>query len=161
MKHCMECGTALEQKYLKNEGMIPWCPVCGEYRFPVFNTAVSMIVIHRETKKILLIKQYNRDFYILVAGYINRGENAETAAVREVMEETGLKVVDYQFNRTRFFEPSNTLMVNLTVFVEDNKVTKTEEVDSYSWFTFEEARENIRKNSLAEEFLVAYLDSLE
>ena len=25
MKHCYECGTALTEKYLKNEGMVQYC----------------------------------------------------------------------------------------------------------------------------------------
>lgn len=35
-----------------------------------------------------------------------------------------------------------------------------EEVDNFKWFTFDEARANIKKNSLAERFLVHYLDHL-
>ena len=36
-----------------------------------------------------------------------------------------------------------------------------EEVDNFKWFTFDEARANIKKNSLAERFLLHYLDHLE
>ena len=35
-----------------------------------------------------------------------------------------------------------------------------EEVDNFKWFTFDEARANIKKNSLAERFLLHYLDHL-
>ena len=48
--------------------------------------------------KILLIQQYGKARNILVAGYVNKGESAEEAVVREVKEETGLTVVDYRFN---------------------------------------------------------------
>ena len=41
---------------------------------------------------------------------------------------------------------------------EDLKVN--EEVDNFKWFTFDEARANIKKNSLAERFLLHYLDHL-
>ena len=74
-KYCMVCGTQLKGKELKNEGVVPFCKSCGEFRFPVFNTAVSMIVISEETKKILLIRQYGRDALILVAGYVSRTES--------------------------------------------------------------------------------------
>lgn len=162
MKHCMECGCKLEEKYLANEGMIPWCPSCQAYRFPVYNAAVSMVVVDESAKKILLIKQYGRDAYVLVAGYINRGENAEHAVVREVMEEVGLKADHIHFNRSRFFEPSNTLMFNFACYVKDGSALHAnEEVDSYSWFTFEEAKANIKPGSLAEEFLLGYLKDME
>lgn len=82
-KYCQECGTALIEKELENEGMVPFCPKCNQYRFPLYNVAVSMIVISRQTDKILLIKQYGRPFFILVAGYVNRTESLEHAAARE------------------------------------------------------------------------------
>ena len=82
MIHCMQCGAKLEEKYLASEGKnIPWCPVCSAYRFPVFNAGVSMIITNPKRDKVLLIRQYGGDEYILCAGYINRGEDAEDAAI--------------------------------------------------------------------------------
>ncbi len=158
-KYCQECGTALTEKYLENEGMIPFCPKCNQYRFPMYNVAVSMIVVNKMTGKILLIKQYGRPFFILVAGYVNRTESLEHAAIREIKEETGMTVASIKFNRTRFFEPSNTLMCNFTAFVEDDsELSVNNEVDSYCWFSKDEARENIKPESLAAYFLDSYLD---
>ncbi len=158
-KHCYECGTELIEKDLEGEGIVPYCPQCQQYRFPMYNVAVSMIVTDEETGKILLIQQYGKPTYILVAGYVNRGEAEEDAAVREVREETGLHVTHMKFNRTRFFEPSNTLMCNFTAYVDNAKALHiNQEIDRCKWFTPEEARANIRPNSLAEWFLEAYLD---
>ena len=160
-KHCFECGTALIEKELEEEGIVPYCPKCQQYRFPMYNVAVSMIVVDEETGKILLIQQYGKPSYILVAGYVNRGEAEEHAVVREVREETGLEVEHLRFNRTKFFEPSNTLMCNFTAFVRTAKALHiNHEVDRCKWFTPQEARENIRPNSLAAEFLNAYLDEV-
>lgn len=160
-KHCWECGAALIEKPLEGEGIVPFCPVCGEYRFPMYNTAVSMIVTDEKTGRILLIQQYGRPSYILVAGYVNRGESAENAVRREILEETGLHAGRIRFNRTRFFEPSNTLMCNFTAFVSDADWLHTNrKVDRYSWFSPAEARRNIRPNSLAAAFLNAYLDEI-
>ena len=52
-KHCFECGTALIEKELEEEGIVPYCPKCQQYRFPMYNVAVSMIVVDEETGKIL------------------------------------------------------------------------------------------------------------
>ena len=158
-KCCSECGQKLIEKELKNEGLVPYCPDCGEFRFPMYNVAVSMIVINKSDGRILLIKQYGRDKNILVAGYVNRGEPLENAVRREIKEETGMTAGKIVFNRTKFFEPSNTLMCNFTAFVEDDRELKTnEEIDSYAWFEQEEARREIYPGSLAAEFLNAYLD---
>ncbi|MBR6084914.1 MAG: NUDIX domain-containing protein [Spirochaetales bacterium] len=161
-RFCARCGTAFEKRELEGEGTVQFCPRCGEYHFPVFNTACSMIVVDPRGKKILLIKQYHRDHYVLVAGYVNRGEDAEQTVAREIKEETGLVAGKISFNRSKYFERSNTLMLNWTVEIEDSSALKpNSEVDSYHWFTFEEARRNVKDCSLAQWFLNSYLDSLE
>ena len=158
-KHCFECGAELVERELEGEGIVPFCPRCGQYRFPMYNVAVSMIVINEQTGEILLIKQYGRPHFILVAGYVNRGEQLEHAVVREIKEETGMVVSHIKFNRTSFFEPSNTLMCNFTAFVKDaSELSPNSEIDSYQWFTSSDARKNIRPDSLAQKFLNAYLD---
>lgn len=158
-RFCPACGARLVEQPLEGEGLVPYCQACGAHRFPKFNVAVSMIVRDAESGRILLIQQYGRPSYILVAGYVNRGEAAEQAVVREIREETGLTATRLAFNRTRFFEPSNTLMVNFTAWVSDAAAIRPNgEVDRYAWFTPEEARRSIRPDSLASAFLNAYLD---
>lgn len=157
--YCRECGTKLVPRKLENEGIVPYCPKCGQYRFPQYNVAVSMIVVNEEKDEILLIQQYGRPSYILVAGYVSRGEALEDAVVREVREETGMTVSRVKFNRTKFFEKSDTLMCNFTAFVKDSsELDPNYEIDSCAWFTRDEARANVRPNSLAEWFLVKYLE---
>ena len=85
---------------------------------------------------------------------MNRTEELEHAVAREIKEETGMNVSSIKFNRTSFYEPSNVLMCNFTAFVEnDSDFCPNEEIDDYSWFTYEEARKYIREKSLAEYFL--------
>jgi NAD+ diphosphatase len=156
---CPACGSALVERALEGEGMVPYCGQCAAFRFPQYNVAVSMIVRDEASGDILLIQQYGRPFYILVAGYVNRGEQAEHAVAREIKEETGMTVTRARFNRTRFFEPSNTLMINFTAYVSDAAGIDTNaEIDRYRWFSPDEARRNIKPGSLAAEFLNAYLD---
>ncbi len=162
MSYCTTCGTELVEKYLENEGMIPYCENCGQFKFPMFNTAISAIVYNPSGEKIILIQQYGRSSNILVAGYVSKGEGAEQTLVREIKEEIGLNVVDYTFNASEYFEKSNTLMVNFACKVDsDNLDGINEEIDAIHWFTPEEARENILHGSLAERFLNKWLDKKE
>jgi len=160
MNYCVECGAKLCERFLENEGLIPYCPNCEAYRFPIFSTAVSMIVMPEPKDRILLIQQYGKKQNILVAGYINKGENAESAVRREVKEETGLESVSVSYNRSAYFEPTNTLMLNFTCIVRDDSLTGlTSEVDRAAWFTFDEARKAIKPGSLAQRFLNAFLEN--
>jgi NAD+ diphosphatase len=70
-----------------------------------------------------------------------------------------MTVTHIKFNRTQFFEKSDALMCNFTAFVkDDSELDPNYEIDSYAWFTRDGARANVRPNSLAEYFLVSYLD---
>jgi len=160
MKYCMECGTKLETKYLENEGVIPFCPNCNEFRFPIYSCAVSMEVLNPDKNKVVLIKQYGRDFNVLVAGYINKGESAEEAVKREVKEELGLDVSGIIFNKTAYFEPSNTLMINFYCIAESEDLSGiNHEVDEARWCLFDEAVKEVKQGSLAQKFLVNFIDN--
>ncbi|MDO4974561.1 MAG: NUDIX domain-containing protein [Eubacteriales bacterium] len=159
MNYCMQCGEKLQLKYHETEEReIPWCESCQAFRYPVFNTAVSMIVLSRDGSRVILIQQYGRPFYVLVAGYVNQTEDAETAVAREVKEELGLTVESLHFNRSHYFAPSNTLMLNFTVTVAEDDPHPNWEIDSWRWFSVEEARRNIKPGSLAAIFLNGYFD---
>jgi NAD+ diphosphatase len=161
MKYCVECGTKLIEKELENEGIIPFCPNCNQYRFPMYNVAVSIICINPVSNEILLIKQYGMNDFILIAGYVNKGESAENAVARELMEETGLKADKIIYNRSQYFEPSNTLMLNFTCIIDkDSKLHTNDEIDFCQWFSFDDARKNIKPNCLAQDFLESYLSLL-
>ena len=134
MNYCMQCGTKLVIRHHETEGEVPYCESCGEFRYPVFNTAVSMIVMDEARERIILIQQYGKPSYVLVAGYVDKGEDAETAAAREVKEELGMTVM------------------------KESEAHPNWEVDSWRWFTIAESRQNIRTHSLAEIFLNGYLD---
>jgi NAD+ diphosphatase len=119
-----------------------------------------MEIFNPAQDKVILIQQYGRKQNILVAGYINRGESAEQAVVREAKEELGLEVGQLQFNMSQFFAGSNTLMINFSCVASSEDLSgKTDEVDYVRWYTMEEARENVSHNSLAEKFLLHCLDN--
>lgn len=152
MSFCIKCGNELHLKHLENEGMIPFCDKCNEYRFEQFNVAVSMVVLNKEMNKTLFIEQYGRKIKVLVAGYIKKGESAEETVRRELFEEVGLNVHSMKFQISKFHEKSNTLMLNYLVVVEDLMVLKNFEVDRFDWYDLEEAYQLTNVGNLAKEF---------
>ncbi len=159
MNYCMHCGTRLHMKEARGEGEVPFCDTCGEFRFPVFSTAVSMLVVNEDESKIILIEQYGKPFHMLCAGYVSKGEDAEDAAVREIKEELGLTVRKLRFNRSHYFAPSNTLMLNFTAIVKEEEAHPNWEIDSWRWYTIDEAR-NVKLGSLAAAFFRGYFDGV-
>ena len=159
MSYCFECGTLLTSKWRRDDGNVPFCTSCHMYRYPMFNVAVSVEVLDSSQEKMILIQQYGKKSNVLVAGYINLGESAEHALIREVKEELGLDVVSYEYNKTKYYEKSNTLMINFSCTVNSTDLSNMDhkEVDYAKWYTLEEAKEEIKSGSLAEEFFLEFM----
>ncbi len=152
--YCTECGEKLTLMFASGEGLVPYCKNCGKFRFAQFATAVSMVVTNRQKDKILLAKHVDQDDYILFAGYVKKGETAEKAVTREFKEETKLNTVKYKYMSSRYHEPRNVLMLNFILVAEDGEPSLNQtELEEVKWFTFEEALENVKKDSTAEAFL--------
>ena len=152
--YCRECGQKLTLRFCENEGLIPYCGTCQAYMFPQFPVAVSMVVSNRAQDKILLAKHVEDEDFILFAGNIKKGENAEKTSPREIKEELGLEVVKWKYMSSRYHAKKDVLMLNFIVIVEDKAIKlKEDEVSEARWCTPEEAVELIRKGTTAEFFL--------
>lgn len=71
MEYCGVCGEKLILKECGVDGEVTYCSNCSEFRFPMFSSAISAIILNPSKDKILLIQQYGKKDNILVAGYIN------------------------------------------------------------------------------------------
>ena len=158
MNYCMECGTKLELRHLENEGEIPFCSQCNQFRFPIFNTAVSMICIDVKNQKILLIKQYGRPDYILVAGYISRGEDAEAAVKREVFEETGVHIKDITYYKSQPWGYDGNVLMGFFAKLDGNrKITMDEdELSVAEWVNYKDVPDDEEKISLTREMMTYF-----
>src|SRR6476619_4454364 len=90
--YCPHCGTLMEWRVI-DERNREVCPACGFifYRNPV--PAVG-VVVALEGKVVLVRRRYEprAGCWALPAGFMELGESAEDAAIRECHEETGLLV---------------------------------------------------------------------
>lgn len=161
MNYCSECGHALELRAFPEEGDVPHCEQCEAFRFPVFSTAISTAILNPAMDKVLLIRQTNRDDYILLAGYVKKGEDAEHTLVREVEEEVGLQLSAYEYMRSRYFARTNTLMLNFMSVATSEDVSRLNyEISKAVWFPLQEATQQIKEGSLAKTFLLAIVERI-
>jgi len=113
---------------------VPKC-ISGAFDPP---DAVVIVPLHRETKKMVVIREYRVALggyeYALPAGLIDEGESPETASRRELMEETGLELVEIRkispiLNGTAGMTDENFVMVygdcKGTVSASGNEGTET------------------------------------
>jgi ADP-ribose pyrophosphatase YjhB (NUDIX family) len=94
MKYCAECGELLEVRWVASEGRDrAVCPRCNAIRYDNPRILVSTVVFHE--RRLLLCRRAQEPSmgrWNLPAGFLERGETLEVAAVRETFEETGVRV---------------------------------------------------------------------
>lgn len=156
LNYCPVCGTRLHLKQQPYEAAAPYCERCGEYRFPLFSAAVAATVLDEAGENMILIRQYGQSDPVLVAGYIDKGESAEEAVIREVREELGMTVLNLSFLRSHYYAPSETLMLLYAVTVPEKAAVPNREVGSWEWVPVERAPGLVKPGGLAETFLLDY-----
>lgn len=100
---CLRCGTAMQAQALFGR-LRPVCPACHYTHFE--NPKVAAVVLITQGEEVLLVQRAvepELGRWALPAGFVDYGEDPQSAAIREVREETGLTVtitglVDVFFN---------------------------------------------------------------
>ncbi len=95
-RFCIACGGALISSLPSDSGGSPLvCSRCGLPTYQDPKVAVAVAVRDRDGQ-VLLMRRAQRDqahgLWILPGGHVDRGEELTSAALREVREETGLRV---------------------------------------------------------------------
>jgi 8-oxo-dGTP diphosphatase len=88
--YCLQCGTALEAR-LHEDRDRPTCPACGFIHY--LDPKVAVAVVLGNERGVLLGRRCidpGSGLWSFPAGYVNRGEVLEEAALREVEEELGV-----------------------------------------------------------------------
>ena len=90
--YCQRCGQPLEQREFEGKPR-PTCPSCGLVVF--LDPKVAVVVLVSANGKLLFVQrgvEPQIGKWCFPGGYVDRGEEVEAAARREVLEETGLEV---------------------------------------------------------------------
>ena len=92
-QYCGLCGAPMEWA----SPISKRCTQCGEELWPKLSTAIIVLVRKDEEALLVKAKNFRRDYYGLVAGFVETGETLEECVAREVMEETGLRVTNIRY----------------------------------------------------------------
>lgn len=106
------CGRCASKMVEDTKERAMRCPQCGNLVYPRINPVVIVAIINDDDQ--LLVTKYAHDTYskyALVAGFIEIGETAEEAAIREAKEETGLDITDVTFYKDQPWGYSSSLIL--------------------------------------------------
>ena len=128
---------------VERAGWVQRDPTTGAQFFPRTDPAVIMLV-HDGADRVVLGRQavWPPGRFSILAGFVEPGESAEAAVVREVAEEVGLRVTDVRYVGSQPWPFPQSLMLGFLARVEgdDTLVPDVSEIEEASWFTREGLR---------------------
>lgn len=78
-------------------------------------------LLYIENKKILMVREEDKDFFVLPGGRLEQNESEEDALKRELEEELGVKDVDYKFfDKYELPGRAEGELINFSVYTTDS-----------------------------------------
>ncbi|MGE3856338.1 MAG: NAD(+) diphosphatase [Dehalococcoidia bacterium] len=137
-RFCPSCGAATE---LIEGGARRRCSGCSARSYP--RVSPSMIVLVEREDRCLLARRRNGpgNRFSCLAGYLDIGESIEEAVVREVFEESGVRVDAVRYHSSQPWPFPATLMIGCFAQAADWEIhVDGTEIAEARWVTREEAR---------------------
>ena len=136
--HCPRCGAPTD---VQSGGWVRHCPVDGNQVFPRTDAAVIVLITDDQDRVLLgsnAMWETNR--YSLLAGFVEPGESFESAVVREVFEESGMRVADPVYHGSQPWPFPASIMVGFTARLADGQhsaglVPDGTEILDLRWFS--------------------------
>lgn len=92
-KFCGVCGGQMKM----HTDISKRCENCGKEVWPQLATAVIVLISKGDEVLLVHANNFRGNYFGLVAGFVETGETLEEAVVREVKEETGLKIRNIRY----------------------------------------------------------------
>lgn len=142
-RYCPKCGS---KHFVKNDFKSKHCEDCGFIYY--FNPLAATVAIIMNNKNEILVatrsKEPAKGTLDLPGGFCDSYETAEEGIAREVLEETGLKVIDtrYLFTIPNIYVYSGMELHTMDLFFlckveEYNSFTADDDVEELKWINIE------------------------
>ena len=130
-KFCGICGAPMRM----DTDISKKCTQCGKEIWPQLATAV-IVLIHKGDEVLLVrAKNFRRDFFGLVAGFVETGETLEEAVAREALEETGVTITNIRYFASQPWPYPSGLMVGFTAdYLSGEIQLQKAELSDGGWF---------------------------
>jgi len=129
------CGACAEPTELSKADRSRSCPSCKIPNYP--RLAPAMIVAVERGNEILLARSphFPPSILSVLAGFVEPGESAEEAVVREVFEETAIVVRDVEYFSSQAWPFPNSLMLGFRARYESGEIhVDGEEIQEAGWY---------------------------
>lgn len=134
-RFCGACGGVLRYE---RAGWLGRCTQCGIEHYP--RTDPAVIVAVTDGERLLLGRQasWPARRYSTLAGFVEPGETLEQTVVREVFEESSVRVRSCRYLASQPWPFPSSLMLGFVADAEPDEPRANEELEDARWFTRDE-----------------------
>ncbi len=134
-RYCAACGAPTRAA---SAGHVMKCTndACGIDHFPRLDPAIIVLVTDGERALLGRQAAWPAGRYSTIAGFVEPGESLEDAVAREVLEETGVTVLESTYHSSQPWPFPSSLMIGYTALASAQSVPRAdEELEDVRWFT--------------------------
>jgi NAD+ diphosphatase len=140
---CGRCGAKTEPR---EGGWRRDCWACGQLHFPRSDPAVIMLITHDEQCLLGHEPRFQDNMYSVLAGFVEPGDDVETAVRREIMEEAGVPVGRVEYVASQPWPFPHSLMIGCWGEALSAELTLDPvELPEARWFSREEVRSMLER----------------
>ncbi len=149
-RFCGECGAPTRSE---EAGHLRVCSraECDARHFPRTDPAIIVLTRDATGERCLLGRQraWVPGMYSCLAGFVEPGESLEHAVVREVLEETGVRVAGVEYRSSQPWPFPSSLMLGFHAVALDEAIQRgDDELEDARWFTREDLARGYRDGTL-------------
>ena len=131
-QYCGKCGSLTENK---TDERAKTCPKCGLINYPRLSPAVIFAVIKDNQILLATSPRFKSEFYSVLAGFVEPGENLEECVQREVREEVGIEVKNIRYFGSQPWPFPDSLMIGFTCEYAQGEIKADQtEILQAAWF---------------------------
>jgi NAD+ diphosphatase len=134
-RYCGACGAPT---LVASAGHVMKCTndACGIDHFPRLDPAIIVLVTDGERALLGRQASWPAGRYSTIAGFVEPGESLEDAVAREVLEETGVTVLESTYHSSQPWPFPSSLMIGYTARAAAESVPHAdEELEDVRWFS--------------------------
>ncbi len=144
-RYCGACGAPTRPRL---GGHVLECSQCGCGREHYPRTDPAIIVLVEKGEQALFGRkaEWPENRYSTIAGFVEPGESAEQAVVREVAEETGVEVTAMHYHSSQPWPFPGSLMLGYTATAGDDAISLNDkELEDARWLTRTQITEKLAR----------------
>jgi len=148
---CGKCGQPTQDK---EDERAKICPRCAWINYPRISPAIIVAVVKGNHLLLARSPRFKSNFYSVLAGFVEPGENLEDCVQREIREEVGIKVKNIRYFGSQPWPFPDSLMIAFTAeYAEDKLRIDNSEIVDAGWFAADDLPPVPPKISIARQLI--------